>query len=72
MIELMQKNYNCKGTSSMLIIRITESESNRDKTTNFKKKIAKDIIGVVKKFRMERNAIESKQQDKQSQAQVQG
>ena len=44
----------------MHIIRITESESNRDKTSNFRKKISKDIIGVVKKFKMEHNAIESK------------
>ena len=53
MIELMQKSYNCKGAAAMSVIRIADNVSNSEKTKHFKDKVSKDIIGVVKKFKLE-------------------
>ena len=52
MIELIRKSYNSNKHSSLTILRITETENNNEKISDFKTKVITDIVTVVKKCNM--------------------
>ena len=52
MIELIRKSYNSNKHSSLTVFRITETENNNEKISDFKTKVVTDIVTVVKKCNM--------------------